>query len=811
MSGTSARRFVSRSLGLLLASWLVVPAAGAFEAWDGRLQLHGFYEMQLRALNADYREEWDVSQWWNVLNLEIEADLLQDTIGPIDLVGAYARVEVRFDCIYSRGCGMFRSMNAYGDRTEKLPRRLSNAKDVAAHGVLSKPLDPDPERRSGATREAVLLERVSGFSTLADGTGPDQCNRNDGTCNDVGDDPFPYVFANSSEFRFTQIQGRGGRQEGLPTQVLGPWLPKNFVVNAAALDDRVNPFDADNILPFTFASPGGPISGGGANPFRPIPVVQERQDGTFGRASSTPRGLYLPSRAFQRKLESGDLESTLPFNLRQAERAWNRGSSQRDEKELKEAYLDIEMFDSRLWLRLGKQNIVWGKTELFRTTDQFNPQDLALASLPSLEESRIALWAFRAVYSFYEVGPLEDVRLELAMNFDQYETNDLGACGEPYTPNPVCQASFGAFAHGVTGLGLAGAELPDNPWDDSRGIEFGGRLEFRWDRFSFAISDFYGYNDLPFAERLSTYERNVDPNTGRPRIAGSRGRCDTVAGAEEACLTPGPTTRTVATSVSGAGLWAADRASAANNALLNHHANLQIFGMICSTTLGFSTLDASSCAQTVFGSSAIAGGLFPINNLLGAVLAGGVGINNTLVAGNFAEELSPLVALDRAGQDSDTDGLPNGVPCVDPNSGAACGAGGGFGPIANLSDALTIEQEALLGCGPFWGTNCDNSGIDLLNMDASVILQSFVGFEGTTDGWRTDDVTVAQPGTAGFAGGPVCTSASFGGAPGAKLPGCRGPGDPGYDPNVDGDPAGVGFEGAGQPGSLAALGTTVFP
>ena len=39
-------------------------------------------------------------------------------------------------------------------------------------------------------------------------------------------------------------------------------------------------------------------------------------------------------------------------------------------------------------MRLGLQNIVWGKTEVFRTTDQFNPQDLALSSLPTLEESR---------------------------------------------------------------------------------------------------------------------------------------------------------------------------------------------------------------------------------------------------------------------------------------------------------------------------------------------------------------------------------------------------------------------------------------
>ena len=84
-------------------------------------------------------------------------------------------------------------------------------------------------------------------------------------------------------------------------------------------------------------------------------------------------------------------------------------------------------------MRLGKQTIVWGKTELFRNTDQFNPQDFALASIPDLEESRIALWAARGTWSFYNFGKIEDVRLELAVNFDDFEPADLGRCGEPFT------------------------------------------------------------------------------------------------------------------------------------------------------------------------------------------------------------------------------------------------------------------------------------------------------------------------------------------------------------------------------------------
>ena len=93
------------------------------------------------------------------------------------------------------------------------------------------------------------------------------------------------------------------------------------------------------------------------------------------RGKHGAEGLYVPSDALLRKLDDFDDPEV---NFSEKELAWNHGASQ-DEHELKEAYLDIELFDSRLWLRVGKQTIVWGKTELFRTTDQFNPQDVALS------------------------------------------------------------------------------------------------------------------------------------------------------------------------------------------------------------------------------------------------------------------------------------------------------------------------------------------------------------------------------------------------------------------------------------------------
>src|SRR3990172_6474821 len=71
-----------------------------------------------------------------------------------------------------------------------------------------------------------------------------------------------------------------------------------------------------------------------------------------------------------------------------------------------------------------------------------------------------------------------------------------------------------------------------------------------------------------------------------------------------------------------------------------------------------------------------------------------------------------------------------------------------------------------------------------MNAEASAVFQSWPGFEGTLGDWDTADGSVAQPGTLGFEGGPTCTRFENGKT--FVLPGCRGPGDPGYDPRVDG-------------------------
>jgi hypothetical protein len=681
---------------ILLCALLPVLAPVAAEAqrsWP-TFELHGFGELQARTLSSNFdTKNFVPSQWAYVLNLELESDLLPNGLGPIDLASFFARVEVRYDCIYN-GCGVAPTDIWWGNSARRAPRNLTTGRTNPFSGQL------DVKESRALHRDNRLDDFKVAISAL------DQLV----ALGAVGVDS-TFAPIDDALFAVKDIDASVGNG----VFVLGPWN----------LDANIDAVGSLESIP---------------NPTRPLPlrpaVGPPRSDGGLD-----PHGLFVPSDAFLRhESRFDDFEQ----NFSQKDLTWNHGQGQ-DERELKELYLDLELFESRLWIRAGKQSIVWGKTELFRTTDQFNPQDLALSSLPSLEESRLSQWSARGVWSFYDVGPLEDVRVELAFNFDDFEPLDLGRCGEPYTVWLVCGKTFGLWAHGFAGAGIAGEMRPPEPWgsrDGLQGVEIGGRVEWRWDRFSFQVSNFYGYEDAPTVDFFAAFERRVDPATGQPLDARGRPLLPTQPPEEILRL---------------------------------HPANRQLFDVVCSVTEGIAggliPSLADDCLVDLLNSTApIVGPLTP-PPALGAIFAG-------------SDEGAVLAGVIAGGADVNLVRLNE-----DPNDGP----GAGLFEAVSLSRHLTDQQEALLGCGPFYNTNCDENGIDLFNAEASVLIQAFPQFE---------------------AGGAVATRPVGGRA--VILPGARGPFDDinrngvpdfvdsdspalfDYDPLVDGcvDPGVPGCEAA---------------
>jgi hypothetical protein len=762
---------------LATAGWaaLGAVAASAIELWDGRVDVHGFYELRLAFGMEDFEasNEVDMYSFLNVLDVEVEANLAPNGWGPFDLVSAFARVEVKYDCVWNHACGVFENVNAFGNQPGQLPHRVLNARrqDFAASqqtfdrrpwwfddrqrltpGVFYDAREDD--RRAMPITYGYLVGTLFGSSPGPDGVLGDMKDIRDGDPYSGlpgDDDAGLYQFSRSNHCKAGTWARKDSSPRGYQVREL-PWSIDGCDIEPLRWTQRIaNPFrdfasfgaagDVNPVLQAINGPGDDGIPDATALPLRP------GAENPAGLRANGPKwesqGLFVPNYRVRKEMRRGSFDS-YDQNYSLNELQWSRGASQQETKELRELYFDLELFDSRLWLRVGKQTIVWGKTEIFRNQDQWNPVDVAIGPLAPLEETRIALWALRGVWSFYDVGPLQDVRTELVVLYDDFEPTDVGRCGEPFVPRIACDKTYGLWAHGEQGAGIAGEMRPEAPWSSFSGIEVGGRLEFRWERFSFALSDYWGYDDNPYPSILFQYDRNVDPLTGRPRHTQARGRCTTGNPlVEPDCLAPGnPLGEVVAI----------------------HSINQSQFAWACAGTVGVApSVDPAACAFTLFNSTNDIG-LGPFAQVFGSVLAGAASgqARYRALSGDFPPPPSGSSvsgALEAAFGAGGTNTLfAPGTPLVPVVNNGANDDDEGTPVFQGLDVFLSPEQEALFGCGTFYLTDCDLNGIDLANADASVLLQSFPWFEGTKFNahWDTADPSLPQPGTvdAAFNDGP---------------------------------------------------------
>jgi hypothetical protein len=104
--------------------------------------------------------------------------------------------------------------------------------------------------------------------------------------------------------------------------------------------------------------------------------------------------------------------------------------------------------DKQLFLKLGKQQVVWGRTDLFRVLDVINPVDYSRNNIyDELQDIRIPMWIAQAEYRMGPSETMQDRNLQLVWNFDKFRPNNLGQCG---TANVILDA--GCFFRGMKNL-----------------------------------------------------------------------------------------------------------------------------------------------------------------------------------------------------------------------------------------------------------------------------------------------------------------------------------------------------------------------
>ncbi|MEW6442226.1 MAG: DUF1302 family protein, partial [bacterium] len=107
----------------------------------------------------------------------------------------------------------------------------------------------------------------------------------------------------------------------------------------------------------------------------------------------------------------------------------------KQEYDLWEAYADITK--GPVYFRIGRQNLSWGETDVFRLLDQINPLDSTFGGVfEDLDDRRIPLWMLRGSYNLGTFGPVASVTLESfwVPGFWDARVAPMSPRGAPYAP-----------------------------------------------------------------------------------------------------------------------------------------------------------------------------------------------------------------------------------------------------------------------------------------------------------------------------------------------------------------------------------------
>ena len=319
---------------------------------------------------------------------------------------------------------------------------------------------------------------------------------------------FDFILGTGSAQPFSTSTGGIGKIVSMGFQ--NPeWLAKNFEVDfRKSRDGQTGHVSNGSIL--------GPVFAGGNTSFFPL-VVQKSSN------------LNL------------DCQGCDDLNVDNIDVAMGNTDSNGRLYPFRELYADAVVGD--WWIRLGKQQIVWGKTDFFRLQDLINPVDFGQHFFyDSFEDIRIPQWMASVQWKAGAWGPLTDNAVQVVWNFDRFQgiglgnpssfwahpfSKDISTFGifnTFFSPEPCVSAGRalpGAQRAGIDpagGLPLsdvcgtggptdnrtpAGFGQPvgllkyDEPDYNIGNTEAGWRWEFRVSDFRVALSHWYGWNDVP--------------------------------------------------------------------------------------------------------------------------------------------------------------------------------------------------------------------------------------------------------------------------------------------------------------------------
>ena len=149
-----------------------------------------------------------------------------------------------------------------------------------------------------------------------------------------------------------------------------------------------------------------------------------------------------------------------------------------------QAFVDWEQ--GPVFVRFGRQNLVWGETDVFRLLDNINPTDSSFGGFfIDLDERRVPLNMLRMSYNIGTIGPLDQAFIEAYAAMDNTVAGIPGApTGSPWA-NPLGPP---------TGTTLSDLQAPSVSVHNTRG---GGRFVFNAADITFTLASYQTMFDVP--------------------------------------------------------------------------------------------------------------------------------------------------------------------------------------------------------------------------------------------------------------------------------------------------------------------------
>ncbi|MFQ5664976.1 MAG: DUF1302 family protein [Candidatus Binatia bacterium] len=159
------------------------------------------------------------------------------------------------------------------------------------------------------------------------------------------------------------------------------------------------------------------------------------------------------------------------------------------ENRLREAYIDFKLKDLPLSFRLGRQQVIWGESDMFRLMDIWNPLDITWHfQQESWDNIRVPLWLAKGLWDTGTIGPLANTFLEVVYNpFDFQPGIKPGFLPRPWAlpfPNPLRTGQVQSVSAAglnlspvfdLEGSSLRKGDFHRNPMDASEiGLRFHG-------------------------------------------------------------------------------------------------------------------------------------------------------------------------------------------------------------------------------------------------------------------------------------------------------------------------------------------------